>query len=1074
MEPNRWNHKEEGFKMNAIARMMIKPPGERIRIGILLAVLLGIGLPAGAAVLEVPSQYATIQEAIDAASAGDVINIAAGIYSEQLDVPIAVTLQGSGMENTTIATPPSLAAKFTLATEEQRPLVYIHDCTGCAVQQLEIDGNALGVGNAGLCGLAFHNAGGSVAVVRVTGVREDPISAAQHGIGILAYNADSAPRALSVNLCEITDYQKGGIAALGAGLSITIMQSEILGPDEAGGLAVPYGIRVADDAYAEITDNGVYWHFSTGAGCGPDPRTESQAVGLLLDGADPSTLVEDNAFGSNDVGIHAMGESELGPNMVLDNRYAGLVLEGGSHTLSGCNIQGSQHVGVWVIGAQAYDTATLTDLCIGGPGGDGVDPEIVGVHAYATEPLDVTVQNCAVELWNIGIKADGDEVLCAVHETSLSSLPLAGFDNRASSQTQHVEFNWWGDPSGPPPEGAGVGILGDNVLVEPRLLKEDDSSIICGLQPDGSTVAAIHPLGCISIDDPVMTAAMVIDRTDNAEMRGYSVTFTLSAELDLADGLNSITEGDYLCGDPPTWTTMFQKQQLDPYTFLVDCAILGQPCGPTTTPGTLFEIDLKKRDGSTDGDGIVTVTNVITRDCINQSISAVPGDPDTIRVDTAPPVAVADLLSTQVKTGNDADGTTMVTLTFSAPLDADNVEVYRAPFGYYPEYDDDGGAVPALPTYPPAAPWEPTLVTTSGETDETTVRDYWYYVVYTWDECGNRSDVSNMTGGTLNYHLGDVAESPGDNDVGTDDISLLGSAYFSYHGDGNYLNTLDVGPTLDYSVDTRPTTDNYIGFDDLMIVAMNFQLVGLMAPPAQHEVPGSGQPDQPALSLDFTHAKVASPGTFTGELLLTGNTTSVKGLHAEIQCEGYEVLAVEQGALLEAQGEVAFFQEERSDRVVIDAARLGRNLALEGSGVVATIEFCAKADGSLPRLSAADLRDIHNQNPNIASLGEEPTAADATLAEVHRTAFLGVRPNPFYRQADIHFSLARETAVAIQIYDASGRLVRTLVDDRLPAGPHHATWDGSLNGGAQANSGIYLCSFRAADVVETHKMFHLR
>ena len=62
----------------------------------------------------------------------------------------------------------------------------------------------------------------------------------------------------------------------------------------------------------------------------------------------------------------------------------------------------------------------------------------------------------------------------------------------------------------------------------------------------------------------------------------------------------------------------------------------------------------------------------------------------------------------------------------------------------------------------------------------------------------------------------------------------------------------------------------------------------------------------------------------------------------------------------------------------------------------------------------------------------------------------------------------------MHIYDASGRLVRTLIDGRIAAGPHHATWDGSLNGGARANSGIYLCTFRVAEVSETHKMFHLR
>jgi hypothetical protein len=47
---------------------------------------------------------------------------------------------------------------------------------------------------------------------------------------------------------------------------------------------------------------------------------------------------------------------------------------------------------------------------------------------------------------------------------------------------------------------------------------------------------------------------------------------------------------------------------------------------------------------------------------------------------------------------------------------------------------------------------------TSGTTlvDEPGTRDFWYYVAFVEDACGNVGPVSNQTGGTLNYHLGDV------------------------------------------------------------------------------------------------------------------------------------------------------------------------------------------------------------------------------------------------------------------------------------------------------------------------------
>ena len=100
--------------------------------------------------------------------------------------------------------------------------------------------------------------------------------------------------------------------------------------------------------------------------------------------------------------------------------------------------------------------------------------------------------------------------------------------------------------------------------------------------------------------------------------------------------------------------------------------------------------------------------------------------------------------------GTDGDGTTKVGITFTAPGDAATVEVYRAGYGQYPEYDDNGGAVPATPgSYPPGPPWVLTSVGASGQSDETTQRDFYYYVAYAKDACGNVGPVSNQTGGTL-------------------------------------------------------------------------------------------------------------------------------------------------------------------------------------------------------------------------------------------------------------------------------------------------------------------------------------
>src|SRR6185369_4067130 len=148
-------------------------------------------------------------------------------------------------------------------------------------------------------------------------------------------------------------------------------------------------------------------------------------------------------------------------------------------------------------------------------------------------------------------------------------------------------------------------------------------------------------------------------------------------------------------------------------------------------------------------------------------------------------------------------------------------------------YDNGGGSVPAVPgSYPPAG-WTLTGVTASGQTDEPATRDFWYYVAYAKDACGNVAPVSNRTNGTLDYHLGDVSDGftpgQGNNIVNTVDISLLGMHYGLSGGALAGFEYLDVGPTTDASVNGRPTTDGKTGFEDLVMFAINYFPVASLA-----------------------------------------------------------------------------------------------------------------------------------------------------------------------------------------------------------------------------------------------------
>lgn len=83
-------------------------------------------------------------------------------------------------------------------------------------------------------------------------------------------------------------------------------------------------------------------------------------------------------------------------------------------------------------------------------------------------------------------------------------------------------------------------------------------------------------------------------------------------------------------------------------------------------------------------------------------------------------------------------------------------------------------------------------------------------------------------------------------------------------------------------------------------------------------------------------------------------------------------------------------------------------------------------------------------------------------------------PNPFNKQATIKFALPYATHVSLKVYDVTGRLVTTLVNERLDAGEHAITWSGRDGLNRQCSSGVYFVSFAADKYVASKKMVLLK
>lgn len=99
-----------------------------------------------------------------------------------------------------------------------------------------------------------------------------------------------------------------------------------------------------------------------------------------------------------------------------------------------------------------------------------------------------------------------------------------------------------------------------------------------------------------------------------------------------------------------------------------------------------------------------------------------------------------------------------------------------------------------------------------------------------------------------------------------------------------------------------------------------------------------------------------------------------------------------------------------------------------------------------------------------------PGGVDADGGAPLRAALHANEPNPFNPTTTIRYDLAREGAVAITVYNASGQKVRTLVSGRERAGRHTAVWDGRNDRGEPVSSGLYVYRMETRELSASRKM----
>jgi hypothetical protein len=83
-------------------------------------------------------------------------------------------------------------------------------------------------------------------------------------------------------------------------------------------------------------------------------------------------------------------------------------------------------------------------------------------------------------------------------------------------------------------------------------------------------------------------------------------------------------------------------------------------------------------------------------------------------------------------------------------------------------------------------------------------------------------------------------------------------------------------------------------------------------------------------------------------------------------------------------------------------------------------------------------------------------------------------PNPFNPTTEIAYELKADQPVNLQIFNAKGQLVKTLVDEVQTAGTKTVTWNGTDDNGNSVTSGVYFYKMKSSTFESARKMILMK
>jgi len=138
-----------------------------------------------------------------------------------------------------------------------------------------------------------------------------------------------------------------------------------------------------------------------------------------------------------------------------------------------------------------------------------------------------------------------------------------------------------------------------------------------------------------------------------------------------------------------------------------------------------------------------------------------------------------------------------------------------------------------------------------------------------------------------------------------------------------------------------------------------------------------------------------------------------------------------------------------------------------------TVPF-APSDSCIVKIVAYDTSHNGGEDTSDAFFSMIIPVDTKQLPEVALFGLLENHPNPFNPVTYVEFVLDERVRANVRVYDISGKVVTTLVNEILSAGRHRVLWSGQDEHGKPVASGIYICRLEAQGKTAIRKMILLR